>query len=474
MNKASFSQAFSGRLLKRILPIFIGILLLIVGCSNEETKEEQNATKQASSNNEKSSNESTEETLEKNQTEDLEVRPLPTTYKELEALPAGKDSEYIPTLTNEDKERAVERFNDLPDIKDNPSTNELDYYYQELLERVQQDYEGPESLIKQLKFQSLGNPQIEDSRYQFKENLNVEVILDASGSMAQDVGGKTKMEAAKEEILKFVEGLPEGAKVGLRVYGHKGSNADSAKELSCKSSEIVYPINIYETSKFQTALDQVNPTGWTPITLALNEAKKDLSKYDGKNNTNIVYLVSDGIETCDQDPLVAAKELYNSNVSPIINVIGFNVNAEGQQQLKEIAESTEGIYQNVKDQTELKSELDKINEIAKAWDEWKEKGEQSIDIKETKNSLDIFGYITDEQVKVTDERLQINLLMYTFYEHGYMDNESRIYLEEKNNKYHKWIDEEISKFNQELKSLNEKNYEEAKKALEEKYEINTQ
>ncbi|MEI5907453.1 VWA domain-containing protein [Bacillus spongiae] len=463
---------------KTILPILIASSLFIIGCSNEETKEEQNATKQTTNNSEKSSNkaieETTEDTIEQPQTEDLEVRHLPTTYQELEALPAGKDSEYIPTLTNEDKEKAVERFKDLPDIKDNPSSNELDYYYQELLERLQRDYKGPESLIKQLKFQSFGNPQIEDSRYQFKENLNVEVILDASGSMAQDVGGKTKMEAAKEEIMNFVEGLPEGANVGLRVYGHKGSNADSDKKLSCSSSDIVYPIEPFTESKFQSALNGVQPTGWTPITLALNEAKKDLSKYDGRNNTNIVYLVSDGIETCDQDPLVAAKELYNSNVSPIVNVIGFNVNGEGQQQLKEIAKSTEGIYQNVEDQAELKSELDKINEIAKAWDEWKEKGEQSIDIKETKNSLDIFGYITDEQVKVSDERLQINLLMYTFYKYGYMDNDSRIYLEEKNNKYHKWIDEEISKFNQELKSLNEKNYQEAKKALEEKYEINTQ
>ncbi|WP_372907012.1 hypothetical protein [Rossellomorea marisflavi] len=33
--------------------------------------------------------------------------------------------------------------------------------------------------------------------------------------------------------------------VGLRVYGHKGSNEDSAKELSCKSTDMLYPIDRY-------------------------------------------------------------------------------------------------------------------------------------------------------------------------------------------------------------------------------------
>ncbi|MGM0867773.1 MAG: vWA domain-containing protein [Bacillota bacterium] len=415
-----------------------------------------------------------EKDKKKNDEDNIEVRPLSSTYEELEELPPGNDSEHIPLLTNEEEEEAIERFKDLPVIKNNPSEKELDYYYQELLQRVQKDFNGPESMIKQLKFQAFGDPEMEDSRYQFKENLNVEVILDASGSMAQEAGGNTKMEAAKEEILTFVEGLPEGAKVGLRVYGHKGSNADSAKELSCNSSEIVYPIDAYETSKFQSALDQVTPTGWTPIALALREAQKDLSKFNGESNTNIVYLVSDGIETCDEDPVTAAKELYDSNLNPIINVIGFNVDAEGQRQLKDIADASEGIYSNVDDQSGLKSELDKINDIAKAWDKWKEKGEQSIELKEVQNSLDIFGYITNEDVKATDERVQIDLLLSTFTEHGYMSKESREYLQSKNKEYHGWISSEIDRFKAELKELNQQNYQEAKKALEEKYQINTQ
>ncbi|WP_240794349.1 VWA domain-containing protein [Bacillus sp. BHET2] len=461
------------RYLKIMLPILIGLSILIMGCGNGN-KENQTTQKNTSQKVDDDNNPSKKETSTTSSNEEVEVSPLPSTYQELEDLPAGKDSERIPTLTEEDKDKAAERFKDLPDIQNNPSKKKLDYFYQELLKRVQRDFKGPENLIKQMKFQSFGDPEIEDTRYQFKENLNVEIILDASGSMAQDVGGTTKMDAAKEEIKKFVESLPEGTKIGLRVYGHKGSNADSDKELSCNSSEMIYSIEPLEDSKFQSALEQVQPTGWTPITLALNEAKRDLSTFKSENNTNIVYLVSDGIETCDQDPVAAAKELYDSNVKPIINVIGFNVDADGQRQLKDIADATEGIYENVEDQASLKSELEKIQDVAEAWEKWKSKGKQSIELKEVQNSLDIFGYITQEKVKVTTERNQINSFLFILSKNGDMDKESSTYLTEKNKEYHEWIYGEVEKFEKELRAINEKSYKEAMKALEQKYNINTQ
>jgi Ca-activated chloride channel homolog len=472
------------RRLLTLLPFYIAITLLAAGCANE--KEDANTVTGDTENSAavKADAEKEDNSLEENEKEaeepeeaaaaDIQVDPLPTTYKELEALPPGQYTELIPMLTEEEQDAAVEKFKDLPDIKDDPTQEELDFFYQELLKRVQRDYKGPEDLIKQLKFQSLGDPEMEDTRYQFKENLNVEIILDASGSMAQDAGGNTKMAAAKQEIKSFVESLPPEANVGLRVYGHKGSNADSDKELSCGSSEMLYSISPYEAGKFQSALDQVEPTGWTPITLAMEEAAKDLSKFDGENHTNIVYLVSDGIETCDGDPVSAAKSLFDSNLKPIINVIGFDVDADGQKQLKDIADATEGIYENVQDQEALKKELEKINAVAESWEQWKEKGEDSIELKEVTNSLDIFGYITWERSKATDENSQINLITSNMQRRGYMSTESRVYLQKKNKEYHDWIRSEIERFKSELNTLNEKNYQEAKKALEEKYQLNTQ
>ena len=123
---------------------------------------------------------------------------------------------------------------------------------------------------------------------------------------------------------------------------------------------------------FQTSLDQVKPAGWTPTELALKEAAKDLESFDGEKNTNIVYLVSDGVSTCDDDPVAAAKALYDSHITPIINMIGFNVDNDGQKQLKEMAKAVDGTYQDVQDAESLQKELDQANEIAKKWAKWKE------------------------------------------------------------------------------------------------------
>lgn len=460
---------------KHFLVLLMGLTIVVSGCSQEAEKSKQDTSKPKTADMKAAEDDQAKKDQEKEEpTEELVVDSFPTTYAELEELPQGPYHELDYDLSDESKQRILDTFKELPDVSGNPSEKELDHFYMEILKMVQEDYKGPQEAINRLKFQAIGSPEMKDSRFQFKENLNVEIILDASGSMAQEVNGKVKMDAAKDAINKFVQQLPKDSKVGIRVYGHKGSNAESDKQLSCSSSEIMYPISNYDSSKFQTSLDKIKPTGWTPIGLALNEAKKDLSQYEGVTNTNIVYLVSDGVSTCEDNPVEAAKSLFDSNIQPIINVIGFDIDNEGQKQLKEIAEATEGIYTSVSDESELSEELSQLNQLAETWGEWKKRGMQSIDLKKTRNSLDIFGYITKEEVKSQDEKDTINHVVTRIWEKKMMTADSRVYIEEKNLEYHDWIDSEIQKFKEELHALNEKNYTEALKILEEKYQQNTQ
>lgn len=461
--------------IKYFLVLLIGLIIVVSGCSQEAEKSKEDTDKTKTAETKAADNKEVKKDQEKEEPkEELVVAPLPSTYEVLEALPQGQYHDLYFNLNEEDKKKVIETFKDLPNVSNNPSEKELDQFYMELLKMVQKDYKGPEEAIKRLKFQAIGSPEMKDTRYQFKENLNVEIILDASGSMAQEVNGKVKMDGAKDAINKFVQQLPKDAKVGLRVYGHKGSNADSDKQLSCNSSDIMYPISNYDSGKFQASLDKIKPTGWTPIGLALNEAKKDLSKFDGATNTNIVYLVSDGVSTCEDNPVEAAKNLFGSNIKPIINVIGFDIDNEGQKQLKEIAAATDGIYSSVSDESELSEELSQLNQLAETWEDWKESGMQSIELKKVQNNLDIFSYITDEESKSTDEKVRIDLISSVFWQEKLMSEESRVYLDEKNREYHAWIDSEIQKFKEQLHALNEMNYSEAIKTLEEKYQQNTQ
>ncbi len=203
------------------------------------------------------------------------------------------------------------------------------------------------------------------------KQVNVEILLDASGSMAGRVSGGVKMDLAKDAIRDFVSKLPEGAQVALRVYGHKGSNQQKDKKLSCKSTEVVYPLGDYDESTFKRSLNQFRPTGWTPLAAAIEQAKNDLSGNTGENVENIIYVVSDGIETCGGDPVKAAKELHQSEIQAIVNIIGFDVDNEGQRALKKVAEAGGGKYTTVNTGEDLRKHLEEEYErLADEWEMW--------------------------------------------------------------------------------------------------------
>ena len=166
--------------------------------------------------------------------------------------------------------------------------------------------------------------------------------------------------------------------MALRVYGHKGSNQQKDKELSCKSTEVVYPLGAYDKSSFQKSLDKFRPTGWTPLAAAIEQAKNDLSGKTGENVENIIYVVSDGIETCGGDPVKAAKELHESEIQAIVNIIGFDVDNAGQRALKKVAEAGGGKYTTVSTGEDLRRHLER--EYTRLRNEWQNWGvESSLD-----------------------------------------------------------------------------------------------
>ncbi len=466
------------KLQNRLSILLILVLLLVAGCSNKETEKTEAEDQKTIQTEETSEKDIEKQPAEMEEVEEVNEEvivgpPLPTTLEELEQLPSGY-TKYIDRLSDEGKKLTNELTKNLPDISGNPTTEELDRYYEAILSVFQQDYVGPGDLLEKMKFQSIGNPEIEDSRYQFKENLNVMVILDASGSMANIEGSETRMDAAKKAITEFVKGLPEDANVGLRIYGHKGSGKNEDKALSCSSSELVYPLSTYNAANFEQSLSKATPAGWTPIGLALKEAQNDLASFKGDTNTNIVYLVSDGISTCDDDPVGTAKSLYDSDITPLINVIGFNVDQEGQKQLKDIARATEGTYQNVSDAQGLQEQLNEASKVAEKWEQWKTSQEGWLGFYRVDNSLDIFGYHAGEYKKRVDEGQAVGFTLTYLYQHeDKMSAESHDYLKKKNTEYHNWIEEQYGILRDDLKAMNEADYNEAVKQLEEKYLNNT-
>lgn len=200
--------------------------------------------------------------------------------------------------------------------------------------------------------------------------IHVEIVLDASGSMAKEIGGQTMMDIAKTSIAEVLNHLPKNAKVGLRVFGHLGNNTDTGRTESCAANELIYPIETLNAEGIIKALAPVEPTGWTSIADSIKNGGDDLSQFKDENVLNILYIITDGIETCGGDPVEAARALQNNGTDIVLGIIGFNVNATQDALLKKIAEAGHGYYANAGDAGTLTAELYTINDCVNNLYQW--------------------------------------------------------------------------------------------------------
>lgn len=194
---------------------------------------------------------------------------------------------------------------------------------------------------------------------------NISIHLDSSGSMAGHVSGGVKMDLAKNALKKYASGLPQDSIMSLRVYGHKGTGNDADKNLSCSSTEVMYAANTYDETKFSSSLEKFKPSGWTPLATSIQSAYDDLKENASPNTENILFVVSDGIETCGGNPVEEAKKLADSDLNITVNIIGFNVDDEGQRQLKATAEAGNGKYYTVNSNIDFTNTINQLLEDAK-------------------------------------------------------------------------------------------------------------
>ncbi|EST54322.1 hypothetical protein T458_13400 [Brevibacillus panacihumi W25] len=357
----------------------------------------------------------------------------------------------------------------LPPLIDGMDQSLIDVYWGQLLTLFTEDYLSPQMVVDRWRMASFGSPDVGDARFLFRENFNVQIILDASGSMKEKIGDKTKMELAKEAIKEFAESLPEEAKISLRVYGHKGSGSDAHKQLSCSSSDLVYQLQSYDAKKLDDALKQFEPNGWTSIAHSLQMAQQDMAQFSADKNTNVIYLVSDGIETCDGDPVAVARELSQSEIMPLLNVIGFDVNAEGQKQLKEIAAASEGLYANVTNREQFKQELERAKEIAQKWEQWKRDALSEVDAVLIDRKKWIDAYDRDWYEKNWRESLNVGAAIDYLTATGKLGNQPREYLLQKRLEREALVTQSKEELIDYLVGLTTQTYSEMRSEIEEKY-----
>jgi len=191
----------------------------------------------------------------------------------------------------------------------------------------------------------------------------IEIIMDASGSMRAKAGGEVKIAAAKHVLKQLIEKLPSTSQVALRVYGHRLPSEPKAK--SCQDTQLVVPFKPLDRTALTAAIDSITPKGQTPIGLSLSQLSADFGSVPGKKS---VIVVTDGIETCDPTPGYpnfppkVVDRLVAAGVEIKVDIVGFDIGSDSQTRkfLSELASKGGGKYYDAANGAQLAAALSQV------------------------------------------------------------------------------------------------------------------
>lgn len=178
-------------------------------------------------------------------------------------------------------------------------------------------------------------------------------IVDSSGSMKSTIGGKMKIDSAREGAIAALSDIPAGSHVGLRVYGHRIDQKNKAE--SCKDSELAVPLSELNRNAFVSKLTPLSPKGYTPLAYSLEQARNDFSVE--REAKKVIILLSDGAETCDGDPVGVVEKLRADGFDVQVYTVGFDVKPDERKQLQAIAKAGHGEYFDAANGDELRLAL---------------------------------------------------------------------------------------------------------------------
>ena len=159
----------------------------------------------------------------------------------------------------------------------------------------------------------------------------------------------SKIKAAQKLMGKMLDSLnslkSEAFQLGLRVYGHQSP----VPPQDCNDTRLEVPFGYNNISRIKKVMKSIRPKGTTPIARSLLRAGNDFP--DCENCRNIIILITDGIESCDEDPCAASRHLQKQGITLKPFVIGIGLDPEFKQSFECVGTyfdaSDEKTFQNV-------------------------------------------------------------------------------------------------------------------------------
>lgn len=182
---------------------------------------------------------------------------------------------------------------------------------------------------------------------------------------------QTRLEAAKELLAQAVDSLngTPNLEIALRVYGHQ--SPITATYQDCNDTKLEIPFGADNFDKVKSRIKSIEAKGTTPIARSLEAAAED---FPDQKSRNIIILITDGLEACDNDPCVIAKKLKDKGVKVTPFVIGLGMDLSYLEKFNCIGEyadaETKDAFRNVLNNVVSKALLNttvqiNLNDISK-------------------------------------------------------------------------------------------------------------
>ena len=157
-----------------------------------------------------------------------------------------------------------------------------------------------------------------------EEKTRILFILDASNSMNKKWGAESRFITAKRILSNSVDslrGVPN-LEIGLRVYGHQ--SPITATYQDCEDTKLEVPFGENNHQLILNKIKTIRAKGTTPIARSLEQAAGDFPDREARN---IIILITDGVEACDDEPCVIADKLRAKGIkiSPFVIGLGLDM-----------------------------------------------------------------------------------------------------------------------------------------------------
>ena len=201
------------------------------------------------------------------------------------------------------------------------------------------------------------------------------LAFDVSNSMRADDLEPTRIAAAKQAATAFVEEQPSTIRVGIVTFG---DGAITALQPSNVKADVLAAIKRLSvgggTSLGHGILRSLNAIAGKPLTIDREALERDAGAVDiGFFGSSAIVLLSDGENTSRLDPVRLAEVASTAGVrihtigvgtpeGTVVEIDGFSVaTALDEALLKEIADVTDGTYEQAGDAAALKGIYESID-----------------------------------------------------------------------------------------------------------------